>query len=320
MDEPLTSYWISTSHDTYLRRIRESASDCKQSEKTDLQSYTLALYRGARAIELDVWDGPAGTSDPLVKCGRTNFSKDGARTYSNKASSSNSLVFADVILTVGYFLQSEPQSFPVILLIENHCSLPFQKKMAANIEEILGNQHLLYTRDPSVKEKDPWPSPAQLRGKVLIKSKLPGKIIDGWRVLNDDFDDENQEMAPPTFTDYDSEDDIKENVIGFSSTGSIKSPSTPALLPEQLFQTARGQSIETANAAKTAHNQLTELRHHAQQSQNHADALLVGGLALTDLAHPGTAFPGSFHHVFCLTDLLLFLFSAIAARHSHELR
>jgi len=272
MTQPLNNYWINTSHDTYLRRTKASAADHKQSGKTDLQSYTLALYRGARAIELDVWDGPAGNNDPLVRFGVTSFSKESA-AY-NKSSSSNSLVFGDVILTIGYFLQSEPQSFPVILLIENHCSLAFQEKMASDIEEILGKQNLLYRPDPSAKETDAMPSPAQLRGKVVIKSKLPTKILGESVVLNDDFDDENRESTPPSLTDYDSEDDIKENVVGFSSTGSIKSPLPQKLTAEQLFQTARSKSIEATSTAKAFLNQLVDVRHHAQQSQNHADALL----------------------------------------------
>merc|ERR1719491_1516389 len=92
--------------------------------------------------------------------------------------------------------------------------------------------------------------------------------------LNDDFDDENRESTPPSFTDYDSEDDIKENVIGFNSTGSIKSPSRQNKTAEQLFQTARSESLEATSAAKAVFNQLIDVRHHAQQSQNHSDALL----------------------------------------------
>mmetsp|Transcript_10675 Transcript_10675/g.23612 ORF Transcript_10675/g.23612 Transcript_10675/m.23612 type:complete len:1186 (-) Transcript_10675:39-3596(-) len=270
MNEPLNNYWINTSHDTYLRRTKASTTDQKQSGKTDLQSYTLALYRGARAIELDVWDGPMGGNDPLIRFGVTSFSESAA----NKSSSSNSLPFSDVILTISYFLQSEPDSYPIILLIENHCSLRFQERMASDIEDILGKQNLLYRPDPSTKETDSLPSPAQLRGKVVIKSKLPEKILGESVVLNDDFDDENRDATPPSFTDYDSEEDMKENVIGFNSTGSIKSPSPQKRTALQLFQTARTKSMEAASAAKAAHNQLMDMSHHAQQSQNHADALL----------------------------------------------
>lgn len=271
MNEPLNNYWINTSHDTYLQRSTASGADSKQAGKTDLQSYTLALYRGARAIELDVWDGPRRGS-PVVRFGISSFSE----RSENKSSSNSSLPFSDVILTISYFLLAEPDSFPVILLIENHCSLPFQEKMASDIENILGKKNLLHRPSPSTKDTDllPLPSPAQLRGKVVIKSKLPVAIIGEKLVLNDDFDDENRDATPPSFTDYDSEDDIKENVVGFTSKGSIKSPSPQVLTAEELFQVARSRALEANSAADAAHNQLLDTRHRAKQTQNHADSLL----------------------------------------------
>ena len=150
MNEPLNNYWINTSHDTYLRRTTASGTD---SGKTDLQSYTVALYRGARAIELDVWDGPTG-GEPVVRFGVTSFSESGG----SKSSVAGSLLFADVILTISFFLQSEPDSYPVILFIENHCSVPFQERMATHIEEILGKHKLLYVPDRNVKSNDSLPS------------------------------------------------------------------------------------------------------------------------------------------------------------------
>lgn len=152
----------------------------------------------------------------------------------------------------------------------------------------------MYRPDPSVKDTDSLPSPAQLRGQVIIKNKLPQKIPTTLGqsqqsvllALNDDFDDENRasspkEDHPPTDTDYDSEDDIifKENVIGFNSTGSIKSALPPSqskkmLTTEQLFQVAKTESIEATSTAKTTHLQLLDAKQQAQQSQNHADGLL----------------------------------------------
>ncbi len=266
MNEPLNNYWINTSHDTYLRRTTTKKG---ADSKTDLQSYTLALYRGARAIELDVWDGPKGGS-PMVRFGVSSFSE----SNENTSSSSSSLPFSDVILTISNFLQAEPDSFPVILLIENHCTLPFQEMMASDIKNILGKKDLLHRPNPSVKDTDLLPSPAELRGKVVIKGKLPVAIIGEKVVLNDDFDDENRDATPPSFTDYDSEDDMKENVVGFNSTGSIRSPSHQVLTAEELFQVARSQSIEANTAADSAYNQLLDIRHRAKQAQNHADSLL----------------------------------------------
>ena len=268
MNEPLNNYWINTSHDTYLRRTTTKKG---ADSKTDLQSYTLALYRGARAIELDVWDGPKGGS-PMVRFGVSSFSE--SNENKSCSSSSSSLPFSDVILTISNFLQAEPDSFPVILLIENHCTLPFQEMMASDIENILGKKDLLHRPNPSVKDTDLLPSPAKLRGKVVIKSKLPVAIIGEKVALNDDFDDDNRDSTPHSFTDYDSEDDMKENVVGFSSTGSIRSPSPQVLTAEELFQVARSQSIEANTAADAAHNQLLDIRHRAKRTQNHADSLL----------------------------------------------
>ena len=268
MNEPLNNYWINTSHDTYLRRTTNGA-DAKQPGKTDLQSYTLALYRGARAIELDVWDGPRGGS-PMVRFGLSSFSE----SSENKSIGNSSLLFSDVILAISYFLQAEPDSFPVILLIENHCSLPFQEKMASDIENILAKKNLLHRPNPSANDNDLLPSPAQLRGKVLIKSKLPVATIGEKLVLNDDFDDENRDATPPSFTDYDSEDDMKENVVGFSSKGSIKSPSPQMLTAEELYQVSRSQSLEANSAADAARNQLLDIKHRVKQMKSHADSLL----------------------------------------------
>jgi hypothetical protein len=268
MNEPLNNYWINTSHDTYLRRTTNGA-DSKQFGKTDLQSYTLALYRGARAIELDVWDGPRG-GGPVVRFGLSSFSE----SNESKPIVNSSLSFSDVILTVSYFLQAEPDSFPVILLIENHCTLPFQEKMASDIENILGKKNLLHRPNPSANDNDLLPSPAQLRGKVVIKSKLPVAIMGEKLALNDDFDDENRDATPPSFIDYDSEDDMKENVVGFSSKGSIKSPSPQMLTADELFQVARSQSLEANSAVDAARNQLLDIKHRVKQMKSHADSLL----------------------------------------------
>ncbi|KAL7446922.1 hypothetical protein ACHAXM_011704 [Skeletonema potamos] len=257
MTEPLNNYWINTSHDTYLLRTKVmTLHDPKSAEKTDLQSYTLALYRGARAIELDVWDD--------------NTTNDSATKKAARAVSS--LKFSDVLRTVSYFLQSEPNSFPIILLIENHCSLPFQEIMAKNIEFILGKQGLLYRPDPNLTPTSVLPSPADLVGKVVIKSK---RAMSGERtVLNNDFDDENRVAVAPENEGYDSEDDIGNNVVGFTSFGSIKSGTKNNATYEQLYKTARHDAAEAIATVKSLSIQYDDAKKRATQARNHADALL----------------------------------------------
>lgn len=275
LTEPLNNYWINTSHDTYLRRTKDSLQDSKFAERTDLQSYTLALYRGARAIEIDVWDGCGGSADPVVRYGESEFPDN---TVKNSAGNNNtakkatrattSLKFVDVLRTVSYFLQSEPKSLPIILLIENHCSLPFQERMAKDIESVLGKQGLLYRPDPKLSPTSALPSPADLVGKVVIKSKRATVAA-----LNDDFDDENRKATPPS-EGYDSEDDIENNVVAFTSSGSITSESKNNATYEQLFKTAKHDAIIASAAVKSIAIQCDDANRRAIQAQNHADALL----------------------------------------------
>lgn len=60
-------------------------------------------------------------------------------------------------------------SYPVILSIENHCSVPQQKKMAQYLIEILGDK--LDLSNIKADESGRLPSPETLKGKILVKVK-----------------------------------------------------------------------------------------------------------------------------------------------------
>lgn len=114
------------------------------------------------------------------------------------------------------------------------------------------------------------PSPADLIGKVIIKSKRSS----GPSVLNDDFDDENRVDACDSCEDYDSEDDLEEKVVGFKSTGTIKSAVNRKIQLKELFQTANAEATDSKSAANAAHNELVDAKTAEQQARKHADALL----------------------------------------------
>lgn len=63
----------------------------------------------------------------------------------------------------------------MILSIENHCSVPQQKKMAEYLKEVL--QDKLDLSSVNVLECKKLPSPEVLKGKVLVKVRfvLAGK-------------------------------------------------------------------------------------------------------------------------------------------------
>jgi len=109
--------------------------------------YTKALYRGCRCIELDIWDGGkdefTGNPVPIVYHGFTMVSK---------------ILFEDIIKALQVFLMLHPKTYPLILSLENHCSVPYQQIMANQLRSILGSN--LYIPEES-SLLGPLPSPLQ---------------------------------------------------------------------------------------------------------------------------------------------------------------
>ena len=110
---------------------------------------------------VDVWDGGQGyEEEPIIYHGWTMTSK---------------ILFKDVINDAIKQYAFFASDYPVILSIENHCSIEYQNKMATYLEKILGD--MLYT-EPVDENLNALPSPEDLKRKVLIKAKKlpPGKI------------------------------------------------------------------------------------------------------------------------------------------------
>ena len=85
------------------------------------------------------------------------------------------LLFTICIRTPSYILShwilfSGPETYPVILSLEQHCCPKIQKTSARLFREILGEK-LLSEPLEAIHHNSSLPSPSQLLGKIIIKHK-----------------------------------------------------------------------------------------------------------------------------------------------------
>lgn len=193
MTQPLTNYFIATSHNTYL-------SGDQLLSQSRVEMYAYVLQAGCRCVEVDCWDGPDG--EPTVHHGYTLTSK---------------ILFKDVIETIDKYAFTKSQ-YPVILSIENHCTVPQQKKMAKYLREVL--QDKLDLSNVSMHECKKLPSPELLKGKILVKGKkLPANLdpdAEEGDVSDEDTGNEEEE------DDDDDDDDNPQDGNSINSTNQPK--------------------------------------------------------------------------------------------------
>jgi len=176
MTRPLSEYWISTSHNTYLEADQLIGM-------SSLEQYIDVLMRGCRCVEIDCWDGDDG--EPVVTHGHT---------------ATTNVDFAGVIRVCKEhgFVKSP---YPLILSLEVHCSNRQIGRMGEIMHKVLGNQLLLLAYDGS--HVPDLTSPEAAQNKVIVKAKVPKHVHERWAQGSwaqqmqeeEDVDEEESDLA-----------------------------------------------------------------------------------------------------------------------------
>ena len=178
----LTEYFISSSHNTYLKAHQlfgHSGAD----------AYAVALSTGSRCVEIDAWDGDDDAEEePKVTHGYTLVSNVSLRAVCETI---RDVVDKEAAAALEDASAGRPS--PVVVSLENHCGAHGQQRIVEIMTEVLGHR-LLAAPLPS-DAPDEHVTLAELGAKVIVmvEHHIPGEPEDSDSSSSSDSSDSSDD-------------------------------------------------------------------------------------------------------------------------------
>lgn len=143
--------------------------------KTSAERYTQILASGCRCVEIDAWDGN-DIQEPKVTHGMTLVEHI---TFRSACEAIGKQMDAEI---AEHKASALPPPLPVFVSLENHCSPPGQQRLAAILQETLGDKlvsNAVHADGTEATLKD-------LEGKILVMVEYYASDADAERKMKED--------------------------------------------------------------------------------------------------------------------------------------